>query len=102
MNPRPVAPAARRLAPLFLALALAGCASTHGLDPQVRPTDADTLAASATLSSAGRASALSRDDPGEDGEARSAASCGEGVTKRLLVSSVQPVPGRHDLSHTRV
>ena len=60
MTPRPVAPAARRLAPLFLALALAGCASTHGLDTQVRPTDADSLAASATLSSAGRVSALSR------------------------------------------
>ena len=61
MTPRPVAPAARRLTPLFLALALAGCASTHGLDTQVRPTDADSLAASATLSSAGRVSALSRD-----------------------------------------
>lgn len=50
MTPRTRAPAARRSAPLFLALALAGCASTRGLEPQLRPDDAAGLAASATLS----------------------------------------------------
>ena len=38
-----------RSAALALALALAGCASTHGLAPQDRPTDPDQLAASRRL-----------------------------------------------------
>ena len=49
MSPRTVTPAARRFAPLVLALAIAGCASMRGIEPQNRPTDADTLAASHTL-----------------------------------------------------
>ncbi|GAB6196095.1 efflux transporter outer membrane subunit [Lysobacter xanthus] len=61
MTPRNAAPAVRRLAPLFLALALAGCASTHGIAPVGAPADADALAASATLGRAGHAAALSRD-----------------------------------------
>ena len=49
------------MAPLFLALALVGCASTRGLEPQARPTDADTLVASAALSSATSTAPLARD-----------------------------------------
>jgi NodT family efflux transporter outer membrane factor (OMF) lipoprotein len=60
MTPRPVAPAVRRFAPLLIALAVAGCASTRGIEPQLQPTDADTLAASQTLGDAARAP-LSRD-----------------------------------------
>lgn len=42
-----------RFAPLLLSvLAAAGCASTHGLAPQSRPTDADTLQAQRSLASA--------------------------------------------------
>ena len=52
MTPRSATPAARRFAPLVLALAVAGCASTRGIEPQSRPTDADTLAASHTLGAA--------------------------------------------------
>lgn len=61
MTPFPTAPSARRLAPLFLALALAGCASTRGLEPQLRPADAEALAASQTLAGAGRIAPLPRD-----------------------------------------
>lgn len=44
-----------RLAPLLLAAALAaaGCASTHGLAPEARATDPDTLQAARTLAGAG-------------------------------------------------
>jgi NodT family efflux transporter outer membrane factor (OMF) lipoprotein len=52
MTARTASSAARRYAPLVLALALAGCASTRGIEPQLRPTDADTLAASRTLGAA--------------------------------------------------
>jgi NodT family efflux transporter outer membrane factor (OMF) lipoprotein len=60
MTPRSAASPARRLAPFALALALAGCASTRGIEPQLRPTDADTLGASQTLGAAAQVP-LSRD-----------------------------------------
>ncbi|MGY3264614.1 efflux transporter outer membrane subunit [Lysobacter sp. HA35] len=49
MTPRTVAPTLRRLAPLFIAMALAGCASMHGIEPQEHPMDANALSASKTL-----------------------------------------------------
>ncbi|TZF88755.1 efflux transporter outer membrane subunit [Cognatilysobacter lacus] len=53
MTRNSAAPALRRLAPLVLALAVAGCASMRGVDPKAHPLDADALAASQTLSGAG-------------------------------------------------
>ena len=47
--PRHTISAPVRSATLALALTLAGCASTHGLSPQDRPTDPDQLAASRSL-----------------------------------------------------
>jgi len=44
-----------RIAALCLALALAGCASTHGLAPRAHPTDPDQLAASRSLGAFSRA-----------------------------------------------
>lgn len=61
MPHRSVPRAAHRTAPLLLALALAGCASTRGLAPEVAATDADTLAASKTLGSAARVADLATD-----------------------------------------
>lgn len=54
MTPSPTTTAARRLAPLAIALAIAGCASTRGIEPQSHPTDAGALAAAKTLGSAAR------------------------------------------------
>ncbi|AXK71987.1 multidrug RND transporter [Lysobacter sp. TY2-98] len=61
MTPRSVAPTTRRLAPLFLALALAGCASMRGLEPKEHPMDANAVAASKTLADAGTIAPLARD-----------------------------------------
>jgi NodT family efflux transporter outer membrane factor (OMF) lipoprotein len=54
MTPRSETTAARRFAPLALVLALAGCASTRGIEPQVHAMDADALAASQTFGGAAR------------------------------------------------
>lgn len=47
--PRHWTPAPIRFAALAIALTLAGCASTHGLAPDVRPSDPDQLAAGRSL-----------------------------------------------------
>ena len=47
--------ASTRIAALAVALALASCASTHGLGPQGRPTDPDQLATSRSLGAFSRA-----------------------------------------------
>lgn len=49
MTRTPTVPPLRRLVPAILAIALAGCASTGGLEPQLQPRDADGLAASRVL-----------------------------------------------------